>query len=83
MVKIRLHIHAHFLMLDGGYLKGEDGVLHFEPSAPPQHHELEKLAENIHSRLVGLCKRRKLFADDGVNNEEAQLDALSPAPASP
>ena len=64
-------------MLDGGYRKGSDGALYFEQSAPPQLHELEKLAENIHARLMGLCKRRGLFESDTVNNEEAQLDALS------
>ena len=74
---LNVHIHAHLLVLDGGYRRGADGALYFEQSAPPQAHELEKLAANIHSRLMGLCKRRNLFADDGVNNEEAQLDALS------
>ena len=57
-------------------MTGEDGVLRFQPGPPLTKRDLEELGETIHTRIMGLLRRRGLLKNDDVNSETLQLDAL-------
>ncbi|MEW5855490.1 MAG: transposase [Myxococcota bacterium] len=74
---LNLNVHAHALLLDGGYHRDASGALRFEPTAEPSGEEVKELAETIPRRLVVLLKRRGLLpAHDDDTNESAEVDAL-------
>ncbi|MEW5852770.1 MAG: transposase [Myxococcota bacterium] len=72
---VNLHVHAHLLVVDGGY-REVDGKVRFEGARALSRADLDGLATQIHRRLVRLCQRRGVFkAKEG--NQEEQLDALA------
>ncbi|MEW5855746.1 MAG: transposase, partial [Myxococcota bacterium] len=72
---VNLHVHAHLLVVDGGY-REVDGKVGFEGARTLSRADMDRLAAQIHRRLVRLCQRRGLFKEK-EGNEAEQLDALA------
>src|SRR6059036_967949 len=71
---LNLHIHAHLLVVDGGYTMDERGCT-FRAAPAIREDALNTLAQTIRARIHGLFKRRGLLQHDDVNNETPELDA--------
>jgi len=54
-------------MLDGVYVKGEDGVPFFVPSPPMTDNDVRTIVETTAQRVVRLCQRRGLFEEGATD----------------
>jgi len=52
-----LNLHAHVLVLDGVYVRGEDGVLAFHALPPPSAEDVRDVARRTHAALVRVLAR--------------------------
>jgi len=55
---VRLNPHAHTLALDGVYIRGDDGELHFHPLPAPSAEEVANVARRTAARVRRLLSER-------------------------
>src|SRR5690606_18284967 len=60
---LRLNPHAHTLALDGVYVRGDDGELHFHPLPAPSAQEVAQAARRTAERVRRLLSERTVEHD--------------------
>ena len=79
---INLNPHMHVLMMDGVYVRAEDGTPFFVPAPPLTDDDVRAIVETTAQRVVRLCERRGLFeagATDPLWEQEPLLAQISAA----
>ncbi|WP_181197928.1 transposase, partial [Enhygromyxa salina] len=51
---LRLNVHFHCLVLDGVYVRDDEGELRFHSLGAPTHEEVTEVARWTHARLSGV-----------------------------
>jgi hypothetical protein len=65
---LNLNVHFHTLMLDGVYVRGKDGELHFHRDLPPSTEDVERLVESIAEAP------ERMFEREGFGRDGAKVD---------
>ncbi len=79
---INLNPHMHVLMLDGVYVRGDEGVPFFVPAPTLIDDDVRTIVETTAQRVVRLCQRRGLFEEgstDPLWEQEPLLAQISAA----
>lgn len=79
---MNLNPHVHVLMLDGVYVREEDGIPFFVPAPPLTDDDVRAIVETTAKRVVRLCQRRGLFeagVTDPLWEQEPLLAQISAA----
>jgi hypothetical protein len=80
---VNLHVHFHVAVLDGVFVRDEQGVVLFHPSAPPTREDLDALVRRVQRRATAWLGRRGHLEDrpleDRSNEPPAQtaIDACA------
>jgi len=79
---INLNPHMHVLLLDGVYVRGDDGLPFFVPAPPLTDDDVRTIVETTAKRVVRLCQRRGFFEEgstDPLWEQEPLLAQISAA----
>jgi hypothetical protein len=70
-----LHPHLHDLVLDGVYVKDQDGQAQFHELSPPTEDELAEILSRLALRVQNLLEKRDQLKDDsGLDTDRLALD---------
>ena len=61
---VNLHVHFHVAVLDGVYVRNEQGALVFHPAVPPTTKELDEIVRRVQRRALAWLRRHD-YLDDG------------------
>ena len=75
---LRVNVHFHMLVLDGVYARDASGELSFTELRSPTLADLERLARQLHRRILGLLRQRGALPElDAAADDGAMLGELS------
>jgi hypothetical protein len=68
---VGLNVHFHCLVLDGVYVRDDDGELRFHELGAPTHEEITDVARWTHERLGRVLERHGRSLDEGAPDDGA------------
>lgn len=74
---LNANLHFHILILEGGYIKGENGEVEFKYMDPPKDEEIKALVQTIAKRVVRALKKLGHFESESEAVADETEDGLA------